>query len=186
MSTPRVLPDDWFPAPVPANVILGERTWLYSAFAFLHYRSERACGLRVGHDTGIYTETFFDLGPDGAVEIGDYCTVAGPIFSTNGRVVIGSHVLISREVVIADAFDAAPRPPQPGPAVRPPEPAADIYVGDCAWIGSRAVLLSGARLGEGAIVGAVTVVDFAVPPFAVVAGNPARVVGWARPRGRET
>jgi acetyltransferase-like isoleucine patch superfamily enzyme len=34
-------------------------------------------------------------------------------------------------------------------------------------------------INEGAIVGAAAVVDFEVPPFAVVAGNPARVVGSA-------
>jgi acetyltransferase-like isoleucine patch superfamily enzyme len=181
MSAPQVLPHDWFPAPLPANVILGERTWLYSAYAFLHYRSERTCGLRVGHDTGIYTETFFDLGPHGAVEIGDYCTVAGPIFATNGLVVIGNHVLISREVVIADAFDGVPPLPGPGLTARRPRPAADIHVGDCAWIGSRSILLAGAQLGAGAIVGAGAVVDFAVPPYAIVAGNPATIVGWARP-----
>ena len=182
MSPPPLLPHDWFPAPVPANVILGERTWVYSAYAFLHYRSERACGLRVGHDTGIYTETFFDLGPDGAVEIGDYCTVAGPIFATNGRVVIGNHVLISREVVIADVVNRVPPMPGSGTESRFTDPVADIHIGDCAWIGSRAILLAGAELGEGTIVGAGAVVDFAVPRYAIVAGNPATIVGWARPK----
>jgi acetyltransferase-like isoleucine patch superfamily enzyme len=43
------------------------------------------------------------------------------------------------------------------------------------------VLLPGARLGDGVIVGAGAVVDFEVPPYAVVAGNPARIVSWARP-----
>ena len=45
------------------------------------------------------------------------------------------------------------------------------------------MLLSGARLGKGVIVGAGAVVDFCVPDYAIVAGNPARVVGWARPEG---
>jgi acetyltransferase-like isoleucine patch superfamily enzyme len=44
------------------------------------------------------------------------------------------------------------------------------------------VLLSGVRIGEGAIVGAAVVVDFEVPPFAIVAGNPLRIVGWAKER----
>jgi acetyltransferase-like isoleucine patch superfamily enzyme len=177
MSERTTLEHDWFPQPLPANVVLGERTWLYSAFAFVHYRSDRPCGLRVGHDTGVYTETFFDLGPYGEVEIGNYCTIAGPIFSTNGRIRIGDYALISREVVLADSFAAAPPDGRLGP-----EPTGEIVVGDRAWIGSRAVLLGGARLGEGVIVGASAVINFEVPAFAVVAGNPARVVGWARPR----
>ena len=41
------------------------------------------------------------------------------------------------------------------------------------------MLTSGARLGAGAVVGAAAVVDFEVPPYAVVAGNPARIVGYA-------
>ena len=39
------LPHDWFPRPLPSNVRLGEGTWLYSTFAFLHYESEQPCGL---------------------------------------------------------------------------------------------------------------------------------------------
>jgi acetyltransferase-like isoleucine patch superfamily enzyme len=38
------------------------------------------------------------------------------------------------------------------------------------------VLLAGAQIGDGAIVGAGAVVDFEVPPGAVAAGNPARIV----------
>jgi acetyltransferase-like isoleucine patch superfamily enzyme len=45
------------------------------------------------------------------------------------------------------------------------------------WIGARAVLLKGTQLGKGSIVGAGTVVDFEVPAYSIVAGNPARVVG---------
>lgn len=183
MTTSLLLPHDWFSAPLPANVALGERSWLYSAYAFLHYRSERPCGLRVGHDTGIYIETFFDVGPRGNVEIGNYCTLAGPIISTNGRVSIGDYVLISREVVIADSF--APLPPSPGRFApeRPTCERADnaIIIGDDVWIGTRAVLLPGTRLGPGVIVGAGAVIEGEVPPYAVMAGNPARRVGWAQP-----
>lgn len=180
----RMLTHDWFPRPLPANVVLGSGTWLYSSHAFLHYKSERPCGLRVGHHTGIYIETFLDLGPTGEVEIGDYCTLAGPIVSTNGRISIGNYVLISRQVVIADSFAALP-PVSAGAKQQRAEPKSsemmEIEIGDEAWLGSRAVLLSGARIGRGGIVGAGAVVGFEVPPYAIVAGNPARIVGWARP-----
>ena len=55
-----------------------------------------------------------------------------------------------------------------------------ILLGKNCWIGARAVLTSGAVIGEGAIVGAGALVDFEVPPFTVVAGNPARVIGRAK------
>jgi acetyltransferase-like isoleucine patch superfamily enzyme len=181
MSERIELPDDWFARPVPPNVVMGTRSWLYSAYAFLHFHSTRPCGVRIGHDSGVYFETFFDLGPDGEVEIGDYCTLAGPIFATNGRVEIGDYVLISREVVIADS--PAPVPPRSRDrSARQAVRSEAIVIGDDAWIGTRALLLPGARIGIGAIVGAAAVVDFAVPDYAIVAGNPARVVGWARPQ----
>jgi maltose O-acetyltransferase len=44
------------------------------------------------------------------------------------------------------------------------------------WIGARATILGGARIGSGAIVGAGAVVDGDVPSGSTVAGNPARIV----------
>jgi virginiamycin A acetyltransferase len=52
----------------------------------------------------------------------------------------------------------------------------DTVVGPDCWIGHGAILLPGARLGAGVIVGAGAVVSGEVPPYAVVAGNPARIV----------
>lgn len=51
-----------------------------------------------------------------------------------------------------------------------------IVIQDKAWIGLRAIILKGVTIGEGAIVGAGSVVSKDVPPWVVVAGNPARVV----------
>jgi galactoside O-acetyltransferase len=45
-----------------------------------------------------------------------------------------------------------------------------------AWIGCNVIVLKGVTIGEGAIVGAGSVVSKDVPPFTIVAGNPARVV----------
>ena len=177
MNATRTLDHDWFPRPLPANTAIGEQGWLHSSYSFLHYRSKRPWGLRTGHDTGIYVETFFDLGPEGEVTIGNFCTLAGPIISTNGRVTIGDYVLISREVVIADSYVAVPFQP-----TAENRPTAEIVIDDDVWIGTRAVILGGTHLGAGSIIGAGAVIDFDVPAWAVVAGNPARIVGWAHPR----
>ncbi len=182
MSDDTVLDHDWFPRPLPANVVIGERSWVYSSFAFLHYRSRRRCGLRVGHDSGIYIGSMFDLGSDGEVEIGNYCTISGAIVTSNRRIVIRDYALVSYDVVIADSFAAMPHESGGDRSCDAhTEPEIGVVIGENAWIGARAVLLAGAWIGEGAIVGATTVVDFEVAPYAVVAGNPAHVVGWARP-----
>ena len=49
---------------------------------------------------------------------------------------------------------------------------------DYAWVGLRSIVLPGAQIGEGAIVQAGSVVMGKVPPCAIVAGNPAKVIGY--------
>jgi acetyltransferase-like isoleucine patch superfamily enzyme len=53
-----------------------------------------------------------------------------------------------------------------------------IQIGRNAWIGARVVVLKGVTIGDAAVVGAGSVVTNDVPAFAVVAGNPARLVRW--------
>jgi acetyltransferase-like isoleucine patch superfamily enzyme len=172
------LDHDWFPRPLPANVIIGARSWIATAYSFLHYRSRRSVGLQIGTGTGVYGETHLDLGPEGQVIVGDFCTVVGAIFSTNSAVTVGDYVLISKDVVIADRAWAAPPTSE---NINSPS-SGDIEIADDVWIGTRAVILAGARIGRGAIVGAAAIVQGEVPPFAIVAGNPAQVVGSAPPR----
>jgi len=54
----------------------------------------------------------------------------------------------------------------------------NTVVGHDVWIGMRACITSGAQVGSGAVVAAGAVVFGEVPPYAVVAGNPARVVRY--------
>lgn len=53
-----------------------------------------------------------------------------------------------------------------------------IVVEDDAWIGFGVVILENTRIGEGAVVAAGAVVTRDVPPYAIVAGNPARVLRY--------
>jgi len=52
----------------------------------------------------------------------------------------------------------------------------DVTIGNDVWIGMGAMILSGVTIGNGAVIGAGTVVARDVPPFAVVAGNPASII----------
>jgi virginiamycin A acetyltransferase len=58
----------------------------------------------------------------------------------------------------------------------PWRPAGDTVVGHDVWIGAEALVMPGVRIGHGAVVGARAVVTRDVPDYAVVAGNPARIV----------
>ena len=57
-----------------------------------------------------------------------------------------------------------------------------IIVKDDVWIGTNSLILSGVVIGQGAIVGAGSVVTKDVPPYAVVGGNPARVLKYRYPQ----
>lgn len=57
-----------------------------------------------------------------------------------------------------------------------PDAGADTIVGNDVWLGQGARVLPGATIGDGVIVGAGAVVGGTVPPYALVVGNPGRVV----------
>ena len=57
---------------------------------------------------------------------------------------------------------------------------APVVIKDKAWIGFHAIILKGVTIGEGAIVGAGSVVTKDVPDYAVVGGNPARILKYTK------
>ncbi len=59
-----------------------------------------------------------------------------------------------------------------------PRSKGSVVIGHDVWIGLDATILSGVTIGNGAVVGACSVVTRSVPPFAIVAGNPARHVRY--------
>lgn len=52
------------------------------------------------------------------------------------------------------------------------------YIGNDVWIGANSVILKGKQIGNGAIIGASAVVTKDVPAYAIVAGNPARIIKY--------
>jgi virginiamycin A acetyltransferase len=52
----------------------------------------------------------------------------------------------------------------------------DIVVGNDVWLGYKSVIMSGVHIGDGAIIGAYSVVTKDVPPYSIVGGNPAKII----------
>ena len=57
----------------------------------------------------------------------------------------------------------------------------DTVIEDAVWIGMRAMIMPGVRLGEGSVIAAGSVVVKDVPPYAVVGGNPAKIIKFRFP-----
>lgn len=54
----------------------------------------------------------------------------------------------------------------------------DVVVDEDVWIGSNVTLLSGTHVGRGAEIGSQTVIRGTIPPYAIIVGNPAKVIGF--------
>jgi acetyltransferase-like isoleucine patch superfamily enzyme len=125
------------------------------------------------------------------VEIGDWSFVGpGAKLWSMTSISIGSRVQISHGVHIFDnnshSLSAAERSrgfeSLRTMAILPREPVehSAVRIEDDVWIGFNAAIMKGVTVGQGAVVGASSVVTKDVAPFTVVAGNPARKVGESR------
>lgn len=115
--------------------------------------------------------------------IGAFCFVAaGAVIGRGTR--IQSHTSVFRGVVLGEDVFVGPgamftNVKRPRAAIVRAPDFDETHVDDGATIGAHATLVAPVRVGRFAMVGAGAVVTKDVPPFAIVTGVPARVVGWA-------
>jgi hypothetical protein len=112
---------------------------------------------------------------DAVLEVGANCGFTGTTLVAADRVVIGDRVLVGGNASIVD-FDFHPLTPEARAENINAGTAAPIVIEDDVFVGVDALILKGVTVGEGAVVGAGSVVTQDVSPRTVVAGNPATVV----------
>jgi len=161
----------------------------YLRFAYGHSSFGDGCDVRFGHhfyigrgarvhfgercilDRGIIVEVYGQLEVGPGTIFGHHCTIAA-----RSLVRIGRDCLIAELVSIRDHDHDFTRLEVPirdqGALV------ADVVIGSNVWLGSKVTVLKGVSIGNNAIVGAGAVVSKDIPPNAIAAGVPARVLRY--------
>jgi acetyltransferase-like isoleucine patch superfamily enzyme len=126
----------------------------------------------------------FDTSLAGHIRVGARVRInSGTIIVSNSRVVIGDDTLIGEYVSIRDANHGVAA----GSLIRTqPQTISEINIGRDVWIGRGCCILKGVSVGDGAVIGANSVVTRDVPPGHIYAGAPARRIGQRKQRSETT
>lgn len=122
------------------------------------------------------------FGPGAVIDIGEGAELSGTSITARSTAVrVGRGALIAPNCVIVDSDFHAPWPPEARATEPGLERDAPVTIGDHAWLGMQCIVLKGVNVGEGAIVGAGSVVTRDVPARCLAAGAPARVIRSLEP-----
>lgn len=123
----------------------------------------------MAYSYGLENITVLSWGEGATLTVGSFCSIAARI-----QVFLGGNHRPDRVTtfpfgyVFKDAF--------PWTETGYPTTKGNVVIGNDVWIGSDSTILSGVTIGDGAVIGTQSVVAKSIPPYAIAAGNPARVV----------
>ncbi|MDR3704394.1 MAG: CatB-related O-acetyltransferase [Paludibacteraceae bacterium] len=134
----------------------------------------QSCGKKCNIETGAY----FGNGRD--ISLGYKSGLGANFKMLNRTVTIGNYLMMGEDVLFLGGghnYDRTdiPMGKQGGKEKTP------LTIADDVWIGARVIILPGCKeIGEGAIVGAGSVVTKDIPDYAIVGGNPARIIRYRK------
>lgn len=163
------------------NISLGRRTNV--CWSKLNGRGG---SIRIGDECILHCRVNFDH-PAGCVVVGDRCFIGSSLLVCHTSINIANDVIISWGVTIVDHDSHSVLPEHRirdvgdwanGSKEWTHVRVSPVTIDDQVWIGFGASILKGVHIGRGAVIAAQSVVTRDVPPGAVVAGNPARIVRY--------
>lgn len=143
---------------------------------------ESVRGSRIVIEAGVVIDSFVKVKPAGGS--GDLRIGPNSVINSGTVIYLGNGVTIGRDVAIAANCTLAPvnheyrRRDRPirEQGFRPSR--GGIVIEDDVWIGANTVLLDGACLRRGCVVGAGSLVRGELPPYSINVGSPARTIGY--------
>lgn len=110
-------------------------------------------------------------------DIGKFCSISGSV-----QLGMGTHTLdkLSTSPIFTERYNSTGYQWTDVPTDNPFK---RVTVGNDVWIGTGVMVMGGVSIGDGAVIGAGAIVTKNVPPYAVVAGVPARIIRYRFPEG---
>ncbi len=144
----------------------------------VYLRGAKGLSYGAGFTTGYRCRFDIDMEKDGIkLTLGKNCKIGDNVhFVATESVTLGDNCLLASNIFISDT--------EHGNMTEDPLSAPDerklfakpVSIGNCVWLGEGVCVLSGAKIGDGCIIGAHSVVKGEIPPYCVAVGAPARIV----------
>jgi acetyltransferase-like isoleucine patch superfamily enzyme len=189
----RFIENDWSIAALPDNLELGEMSYPDTSYSYTGCFSKKKVGFHLGYASGNYGHGIFITGENGEIIIQKFVVLQSTRIIAELSVTIKDHCMCSWGSVITDnwihdktlnskvrrkilynAANSGNRNVETGEAN-------SVIIEENVWIGFGAIILPGVTIGRGAIVGCKTLVNENVPPYAVIVGNPGKIIKLLEP-----
>jgi hypothetical protein len=175
MRAARTIPNDWYPGEIPTNVLIDPTARVGSSYNFARFHSEQTIGAIIRRGAAL-DATVLDVGPRGKIIIGEFAMVTTAYILCDLEVEIGPYSMLAWNAILMDNYRRRAGSEDAGSTLSLAANPRPVRLGRNTWIGFEACVLPGVTIGEGSIVGARAVATEDVPPYVVVAGNPARII----------
>jgi acetyltransferase-like isoleucine patch superfamily enzyme len=188
---------DWYPGVFPANISSGDMVYFDTSYSFTSFNSIQQDSFKIGYASGNYGRSNFVTGINGKIKIGQFTVLEACTIIANNSVSIGDNCMFSWGSVITDSWldnetyeieirrNILKEASQSKNRNFNHTTSSSVIIENNVWVGFGAIILPGVRLGQGCVVAAKTIISSDVPPYAVVAGSPARIIKFLTPDDTE-
>lgn len=162
------------------GVIVGDQAWI---LGMPDVKMAKGSSIRLGAKVSLFSKPWANplrpvqptvlhtTGPAAIIEVGDGVGISSSTMVCAASVTIGGGTLVGAGCLIIDTdFHGLPLP-ETAPAKTAP-----VVIGKDVFLGARCIVLKGVTIGDGAVIGAGSVVSSSIPPGVTAAGNPARAL----------